>query len=206
MYETLTLADPTSPTLNRVANLVSIDAINSPDIEDTISQMLHIAYGRQGDVKARTMVGLAAPQVGVSKRIIVVGVNSTGLGEIPDLKVFINPTIIYKSELTEEGREGCFSTGHICGVVSRSVSITVRAYDQTGKEIEVTLEGFPARVMQHEIDHLDGIRFPDHITDGNKLHWVETDEFGDYRDHWRTWGKYCSFEKWNAMKSGEAVG
>jgi peptide deformylase len=129
--------------------------------------------------------------------------NAAGVGEQPDLKEFINPEIIEKSDETEDGREGCFSTGRVCGVVERATKVTVRAYNREGQQFEHVFEGFPARVAQHEIDHLDGIRFPDHISDDKNLHWVEEAEFGDYRGNWRNWSVNCPREKWESIKSGK---
>ncbi|MGH9856743.1 MAG: peptide deformylase, partial [Acidobacteriota bacterium] len=122
--------------------------------------------------------------------------NVVGGGEQPDLKEFINPEIIESSDELEEGREGCFSTSRVCGIVERAKKVRVRAYNRQGELFEHEFEGFPARVAQHEIDHLDGIRFPDRITDDRNLHWVEENEFGDYRENWRNWAVNCSREKW----------
>lgn len=162
--------------------------------------MLTIAYGTQGDATRPTLVGLAAPQIGVSKRIAIIGMNAVGGGEQPELKVFVNPEITDVSEGQEEGREGCFSTSRVCGIVKRAKRVTVQAYDRHGQQFSCTLEGFPARVAQHEVDHLNGIRFPDRITDDSKLHWVEEDEFGAYRKQWRGWSVLCSRSRWNAIK------
>jgi peptide deformylase len=191
---------PNSDTLNQVAKEVVLDEITSSDIQSLIVGMLKIAQGEQGDKEHKSMVGLAAPQIGVSRRVIIVGVNAIGSGEKPDLRVFINPEIIEKSKDSEEGREGCYSTGNVCGVVERSKSVRIKAYDLDGNEVVETYHGFPARVFQHEIDHLNGIRFPDIITDNDKLHWVEENRFGEYRERWADWGEKCPREKWEKIK------
>lgn len=197
----INLIDPASPLLNKRAAEIALQEISSNEIQSFIDEMLALANGTQGDVKQRTMVGLAAPQVGVLKRVIVVAVNATGLGETPELKVFINPEILERSEEQEPGREGCFSTGCICGVVDRSREVTVRARDRNGELLEEKYRGFVARVFQHEIDHLEGIRFPDRIRDDKNLHWVEAGEFGEYRERWQTWSKKCDRKVWEDMKS-----
>ena len=115
---------------------------------------------------------------------------------------YINPVIVEISNEKEEGREGCFSTSRVCGIVERAKKVKIRAYDRSGKIVEYDLEGLPARVAQHEIDHLDGIRFPDRIPDDSKLHWVEEEEFGEYRKQWQNWPVNCPREKWGAIKSG----
>lgn len=164
---------PESKVLNLVAKEIPIKDIEEPGIQLLVDRLFRVAYGRQGDVKYPTLVGLAAPQIGVSKRVVIIGVNAAGDGKQPELKEFINPEIIKISDEKEEGREGCFSTSRVCGIVERAKKVTVRAYDRHGKLFEHTFEGFPARVAQHEIDHLNGIRFPDRIADDENLHWVE---------------------------------
>ncbi|CEO89408.1 MAG TPA: peptide deformylase [Syntrophaceticus sp.] len=98
-------------------------------------------------------VGLAAPQVGVSKRIVVVDVGE-GVWEL------INPEIIFQ-EGEELGIEGCLSIPGVAGEVSRAARVRVRALNRQGQQQVVTAEGLGARALQHEIDHLDGILFID---------------------------------------------
>lgn len=104
-------------------------------------------------------VGIAAPQVGVSKRIIVVSPNAVRGEE----RVFIDPEIIYASKEEELGTEGCLSVPGISGEIRRSVSIRVKALDVKGKSFTEELSGFPARVAQHEVDHLNGILLIDRL-------------------------------------------
>ena len=193
---------PGSLKLQQPSEDVAVDSIRSDTIQGLIDDMLYIASGEQGDKERRTMVGLAAPQIGEMKRIILVGLESKGMGEDPGLEVFINPEIVNFSDDVLDGREGCYSTGRVCGIVSRAERIYIRAYDRGGNETKMTLEGFPARIFQHEIDHLDGIRFPDRITDDSKLHWVTIERFGEYREKWREWEVCCSRAKWNRIKNG----
>ena len=199
----LKLVSPNSEVLNKASEEVLPEAIAHKDTQELIEAMLKVANGEQGDKKRRTMVGLSAPQVGISKRVIIVDTASTGMGETPALKAYVNPVIIAKSEQTEAGREGCFSTGNVCGNVERSSEVTVEAYDRQGNRVTETWTGFTARIFQHEIDHLDGVRFPDRITDDAKLHWVEPDKFGDYRTEWATWDVLCPRRRWDEIKSGK---
>ena len=191
---------PSSPILRQVANVVPLQNITAPETQEIIDIMFEVAHGAQGDASRPTLVGLAAPQIGIAKRIVIIGINAVGAGEQPELKVFINPEIIDISEEQEEGREGCFSTSRVCGIVNRAVRVTVKAYDRKGRTFTWKFKGFPARVAQHEVDHLNGIRFPDRITDDSKLHWVEEDEFGVYREQWRGWTKLCPRTRWNEIK------
>ncbi len=102
-------------------------------------------------------VGLAAPQVGESIRVLV--------AEYEDEAVaLVNPEIIKRSEDEELGQEGCLSIpGFIGDDVPRASAITVKARDPRGKEIRVKAEGWFARILQHEIDHLDGVLFTDRV-------------------------------------------
>ncbi len=98
-------------------------------------------------------VGLAAPQVGIAKRIIVVKVDE-GILEV------VNPEIT-SAKGTEVDVEGCLSLPGVFGEVPRYDRVTVSGRDRNGKKIELTAEGFLSRVLQHEIDHLDGVLFVD---------------------------------------------
>ncbi|MBI2600148.1 peptide deformylase [Candidatus Daviesbacteria bacterium] len=173
--------------------------LNNPlEILNIIEKMLKIAYGQQKDNKKAVMVGLAAPQIGISKKIILVDIAANGKGKVGDLRVYINPQIIWKSKKMGEWYEGCYSTGNICGIVSRSTTIKIRAAiikfeanQPLGLEVEEKHTGYVARIFQHEIDHLNGILFYKHIKDPDKLHLVKKSEFPLYRDKqaWKNWPK-----------------
>lgn len=123
-------------------------------------------------------VGLAAPQIGKSIRLIVVHVpkdEEDGTKET-SLKL-LNPEII-KSAGEQLGPEGCLSMPGIGGNVLRADLITVKAIDMDNKPVRIKADGYLARVLQHEIDHLDGILFTDHIIDHENDLWV-TDEADD---------------------------
>ncbi len=147
------------------------------------------------------MVGLAAPQLGIPRRVILVdlGVDSSR-SELGQLHVYINPVILWKSEEMEIGREGCFSTGNLHAIVPRAAHVRIAAYDRSGCKIFEEHHGFTARIFQHEIDHLDGIRFPDRIGFEGKLLWVEEDEYEEYRSDWQNWSKTCPFTTWLEMR------
>lgn len=199
----MALTEPTNPLLNEVIDPVSQNELNAPHTRFVIARMLELAAGR-GKSKAdtRQMVGLAAPQIGVNKRIIIVDVTATGANQKQTLQVFINPVITKRSAKTVPGREGCWSCGNICGVVERAETVTLSAINLSGKPVTMVLQGFAARVAQHETDHLDGIRFPDRITNDAKLHWVTPEQFPQYRKQWATWPHLCSRSRWLVLKSG----
>ncbi len=121
----------------------------NPEILNLIKDMAETMYTDSG-------VGLAAPQVGVSKRIIIID------GEEEGLIVLINPMIV-RSEGEVVAEEGCLSVPGIYSKVKRSSKVTVKALNENGDSIEITKEGLTARALQHEIDHLDGILFIDRI-------------------------------------------
>lgn len=98
-------------------------------------------------------VGLAAPQIGIGKRVIVVDSED-------ELLELINPEIT-ESEGSETDTEGCLSVPGLIGEVKRAYKVTIKAKNREGKAVELRREGLTARVLQHEIDHLDGILFID---------------------------------------------
>jgi len=195
-------AAPNDPVLVKIAEKIPVKKITSQETQKIIEKMLAFAYPEQSDRKKPVLVGLAAPQVKISKRIILVDVKAEGHGVVGDLRVFVNPEIIWKSKEKEEWYEGCFSTDRVCGIVSRPKSVKVRAYTKEGKRTEEKYTGYVARIFQHEIDHLNGKEFVTHVTDDAKLHWVEDGEFPQYRDKeaWRTWPIKCTREKWEEIK------
>lgn len=117
-------------------------------------------------------VGLAAPQIGVSKQIIVLEVNNNQRypeAKTIELDVLINPEIIEFSGQISVGWEGCLSVPGLRGKVARDHKITYQAYDEKGNRQIKTVEGFYARIIQHEIDHLNGVLYPERISDFNNF-------------------------------------
>jgi peptide deformylase len=138
----------------------------SPEILAFLDEMGELMYDSNG-------VGLAAPQVGISLRIIVVDVGEK-------LHYLINPVIVAR-EGEQTGIEGCLSFPGLHGEVTRAQRVEIRAINRRGKKISLSGEGMWARAMQHEIDHLDGILFVDHVLP-ETLHWVADapDAAGEY--------------------------
>src|SRR3989344_7392700 len=193
---------PDDPVLVEIAEAVPTSEITSKGTKDLLDRMLGVALGEQGDKNKPLLVGLAAPQIGISKRIILVDVAARGKGNVGDLRVYINPEIVWRSDDEVEWYEGCYSTDRVCGIVLRPNAIKLRGLTRDGESIEEDYEGYTARIFQHEIDHLNGIEFVTHITDDDKLHWVEEDEFPEYRNNegWRNWPKKCPRGKWEKIK------
>ena len=118
-------------------------------IKTVVDRMAEVMYANKG-------IGLAAPQIGVLTQIIVV---DTGEG----LRALINPEIV-EGEGESLMEEGCLSLPNIQVPVKRMEKIFIRAWDENGKELRLELTGFPGRVYQHEIDHLNGILIIHHIS------------------------------------------
>ena len=112
--------------------------------------------------------GLAAPQIGVGLRVVIFGVKSNprypDVEELPDT-VLINPVIAPESDELEEGWEGCLSVPGMRGWVPRWRRVRYAGFDEQGRRFERSVEGFHARVVQHECDHLEGILYPMRIRD-----------------------------------------
>jgi peptide deformylase len=146
------------------------------DVQDLIDDMLETMHANDG-------VGLAAIQIGVPERVIVVEVpvipetEAAEDVEPEDLEierhVLINPKLVRTSRETEPGIEGCLSIPGWVGEVDRHRYVTVRGWDRSGKEVRIKAEGLLARVFQHEIDHCKGILFVDRIEDPDKIWAVE---------------------------------
>ena len=101
-------------------------------------------------------IGLAAPQVGRSQRVAVIDVNGVK-------RALVNPEIVFSAG-SEKDKEGCLSIPEVDGEVERPYSVRVRAFDESGTPFELSAIGLVARCIQHEIDHLDGVLFIDHLS------------------------------------------
>jgi len=139
-----------SPVLRQKAKVVAHvdDAVRT--LVDDLLETMRAARG----------VGLAANQVGVARRVAVVDV---GEDDPPPL-VLINPVIVERAEEVETAEEGCLSIPEIYGDVERRAHIVVEALDRDGQPYRTAVAGYKARAIQHEIDHLDGILFLDHLS------------------------------------------
>lgn len=126
------------------------------------------------------LVGMAAPQIGINKRIFLTEIRKTPTRKMKStdaLRVFINPRIVVSSKKTWSAYEGCGSVAKagLLGKVRRPLSVTVKAYNQKGDPFELKAKGWLARIIQHEMDHLDGRVFLDRLTDTKSL--MSTNEY-----------------------------
>jgi peptide deformylase len=140
------------PVLEQAADQV-VD-FGTPDLNELIENMFETMYAAKG-------VGLAAPQVGISKRLTVIDI-SVGEDETKKL-VLINPEIVAR-EGSQVGEEGCLSIPGFREPVMRANKVTVKAHNEKGETIELSGEELLARAFQHEIDHLNGKLFINHLS------------------------------------------
>jgi len=158
-------------------------ALRQPARRVVPSELVDSATQRLIDDMFETMreyqgIGLAAPQVHVGLRLFVAGADDPDAGMSP--VVMVNPEISPIGEATEEDWEGCLSIPDIRGRVPRRAEILVRSLDRHGREHTTTESGFPARVIQHETDHLDGVLFLDRMSQFDSLTYLaEYDRYVD---------------------------
>jgi len=123
-------------------------------------------------MRATDGVGIAAPQIGVALRVVVFGFEANprypDAPPIPET-VLINPILTALTDELEEGWEGCLSVPGLRGAVSRPGRIRYQGVDADGNPIDRTVDGFHARAVQHEVDHVDGILYPMRISDMRKF-------------------------------------
>lgn len=136
------------PVLKKKAERVTDFGSETQRIFEDMIETMYVAEG----------VGLAAPQVGISKRILIASPTMTRGEEY----VFVNPEIL-EAQGREFGLEGCLSLPEISGEIPRAKVIRFRALDREGKTVEMEIKNFFARIIQHEVDHLNGILLIDRV-------------------------------------------
>ena len=156
------------PLLFQVATPVM--AFDTPELHALITDMLDTMAALDG-------AGIAAPQIGVSQRVVIFGIEKNP--RYPDAEpvpttVLINPVLEILTPETEDGWEGCLSVPGMRGVVSRATKLRYSGFDQYGKPFMREVNGFHARVVQHECDHLDGTLYPMRITDLRQFGYTDT--------------------------------
>jgi peptide deformylase len=141
-----------NPALKQVsAPVAAVD----DDLRALMDDMLETMYAAPG-------IGLAAIQVGVPKRVIVMDLAREDAPKAP--RYFVNPEILWKSEETQPYEEGCLSVPEIYDEVQRPAKVRLRYLDYRGETVEEEAEGLFAVCIQHEMDHLDGVLFIDHLS------------------------------------------
>jgi peptide deformylase len=147
---TLPIAQLGQPVLRRRAEEVSSGELDHPDFRRLLADMVETLVEARG-------AGLAAPQVFVSRRLFLALVKPPEEGEEPLIEVFINPRIVDAGEDVEAAWEGCLSFPELLVQVSRPTHVRMAYLNHRGEDRELDLDSLPARIVQHELDHLDGI-------------------------------------------------
>lgn len=127
------------------------------DLRRLVRDMFETMYHADG-------IGLAAPQIGLSKRVLVVDLRREADGEEPERVALVNPVVTWESPETEKQSEGCLSIPGLEEVVLRPAAVRIEGFDPDGNEVEVEADDLFARALQHEIDHLDGVLFVDRVS------------------------------------------
>ncbi len=142
-----------------------VEGFDTPELHALIGDMKETMAALNG-------AGLAAPQIGVSQRVVIFGVEQNprypDAEEVP-FTVLVNPKLTMLTREVEEGWEGCLSVPGMRGVVPRYLKLRYTGSDEKGNPIDRVAEGFHARVVQHEVDHLDGILYPMRMTDMSRF-------------------------------------
>eukprot|EP00456_Euglypha_rotunda_P026356 TRINITY_DN21254_c0_g2_i1.p1 TRINITY_DN21254_c0_g2~~TRINITY_DN21254_c0_g2_i1.p1 ORF type:complete len:177 (+),score=34.74 TRINITY_DN21254_c0_g2_i1:239-769(+) len=138
-----------------------VEQFNTPELHDLVADMFDTMHALNG-------AGLAAPQIGIDLRVVIFGFTSSprypNAEAVPET-ILINPLLEPLSDEQEDGWEGCLSVPGLRGVVPRYQRLRYRGFDLEGRVIDRTVDGFHARVVQHECDHLDGILYPMRVRD-----------------------------------------
>ena len=138
-----------------------VERFGTPELRALLEDMKETMAAKNG-------AGLAAPQIGVGQRVVIFGVDKNprypDAEEVP-FTVLVNPKLVMLTREVEEDWEGCLSVPGMRGVVPRYTKLRYSGFDIEGNPIERVAEGFHARVVQHECDHLDGILYPQRMTD-----------------------------------------
>jgi peptide deformylase len=164
IHEILKMGDPR---LLRIAQ--PVEHFDTAELHTLVRDMFDTMHAANG-------AGLAAPQIGIDLQVVIFGFSKNerypDAPAVPET-VLINPIITPVSHDMEEGWEGCLSVPGLRGAVNRYSMIRYRGFDQYGEAIDRTAEGFHARVVQHECDHLIGKLYPMRITDFSKFGFTE---------------------------------
>jgi peptide deformylase len=150
-----------------------VRAFGTVELRALVADMFDTMHAANG-------AGLAAPQIGVPLRVVIFGYDDATMRNprYPDADpvpqtILLNPEIEALSDAMEAGWEGCLSVPGLRGVVNRYAQMRYRGFDLEGRPIERTAEGFHARVVQHECDHLDGILYPMRVTDFSQFGYTD---------------------------------
>lgn len=166
--------------LNQPAQRVTL---GSPQCQQVADRLYEVARLKQKAGQGK-LAGLAAPQIGIALRAFLFDARDV-FEDTPspdDLTCVINPTVQVVEDLSVRLPEGCVSTGLVVGWVNRADRVLLDGHDPSGHRVQREFAGHAARVLQHEVDHLDGLRFPDRTVDDDLL-WVGVEDRPKFTEH-----------------------
>ena len=190
----LEVLSPKDKLLRIKCSKVEIKDLRLNSTQKTITELIDFVYGTNNkgnnrDKNIPSTVGLSANQVGVNSSITVVDLG-IGHKNYNDIHVLINPVIQWQSKSKLIRDEGCVNLDYIRGFVHRSARVKVEAFNRSGNKILLDLKGWPAILLQHEIDHLNGILFIDRLVDPKIAHLVKKGDLIEYKKIKQNWKKY----------------
>jgi peptide deformylase len=147
-----------------------VEAFDTPELHALLTDM-------RDTMEAMNGAGIAAPQIGVGKQVVIFGIDHNPRypdAEAVPFTVLINPKLEFVGDEMEDGWEGCLSVPGMRGIVPRYKQLRYRGFDETGRAIDRTVSDFHARVVQHECDHLIGMLYPMRIKDFRNFGFVDT--------------------------------
>ncbi len=180
--------------LRTACEMVTLQELHTKQFQEILEGLLTIVYGDNNKGEGRNTnkamcVGLSANQVGVLKQISIVDL-AIGNKGYSDIHVLINPHIVWKSKTLVKHPEGCMNLHTIWGEVKRSQRVKVEAFDRSGNKILLDAHGWPSVLLQHEIDHLQGTLFIDHLEDPTHAHLVNDGEYKKYKKEKENWQQF----------------
>ncbi len=183
--------------------------LHSIKLQEKIDKLLDYVYGKnnkgQGSDKRKPMtIGLSANQVGIMKKISVLDFAIRRRTK-SDVHVFLNPKILWHSKTITKCLEGCVNLPGIWGEVPRFKRVKIKALDRWGTEFVIDAKGWQAILLQHEIDHLNGILFIDHLEDSTKAHLVKQNQYKEYKKNHKTWKQFINVSKLKREVAREGV-
>jgi peptide deformylase len=179
---TLQIVQAGDPVLRKVARTMSVDEIRSPSTERLIEEM-------RDTMRAAPGVGLAAPQIGESIQLAVIEDRVDYIKDVPseqlvqhrrspvDFHVIVNPKITILGDTTVDHFEGCLSVAGFAAIVRRGASVRVECLNERAEPITISAQGWYARILQHEIDHLNGMLYIDRMQTRSFTNLENIDQF-----------------------------
>jgi peptide deformylase len=195
----LKILKPSDLTLRRKSDFLDRKILRTNSFQKQIDELLDFVYssnykGVNRRKNVPSTVGISYIQLGVPLRVCAVdlGIGHKGYN---DIHMMINPEIIWSSKTKQYRAEGCVNLPSTWGLVERAYRVRASFLDRSGNKVLIDVKGWPAILLQHEIDHHNGILFIDRLKDPKKAHSVDKDEYAAYKKAKDDWGKFVDVSK-----------